>query len=268
MINNKVRAALETSLTRLPGGSKLRWLISYYRLRRGLGAGGHRKPKDIFTYMYDQNRWDNAESVSGPGSTLMYTENIRRELPKLIQELDIRSILDAPCGDYNWFRSMERLTEFDYVGGDIVSALIARNQQAFGSATTSFVELDIINQPIPPADMWLCRDVLLHFSYERIFRTLANLLRSEVKYFLASSYTEARENFDIPTGEWRQVNLELSPFGLGPPMTHIDDWIEGYPVRKLCLWRRSDLAERLRANVEFLNAAESDYVPNMSAPSS
>jgi hypothetical protein len=254
MLNDKLRAALRLVQKHVPGGSKLSKLVSSYRLRHGVGVGGRRDPKDIFTYIYDQKRWGRSESVSGPGSTLQYTENIRREIPNLIQELNVRRLLDAPCGDYNWFRLIPRVNDFAYIGGDIVSALVQRNQDAFGSATTGFLELDIITQPIPTADMWLCRDALFHFSDKQVFRTLANLLSSNVRYFLASSYTESVDNSDIPTGYFRHINLELPPFCLGIPMICIDDWIEGHPVRKLCLWERSVLADRLRTNREFLEA--------------
>ena len=37
--------------------------------------------KNIFQLIYKNNYWDSKESVSGPGSDLKSTENIRRELP-------------------------------------------------------------------------------------------------------------------------------------------------------------------------------------------
>jgi hypothetical protein len=257
MINDKQRALLSTVLKRVPGGSKLLDLVSSYRLRNGIGVGGRRRPKDIFTYIYEQRRWGRGETVSGPGSTLQYTQNIRQEIPKLILELNIRRLLDAPCGDYNWFRLVPRVNDFEYVGGDIVSTLVQRNQEVFGNAATTFLEIDIISQPIPSADMWLCRDALFHFSNKHVFETLANVIRSDVRYFLTSSYISSSRNTDIPTGYFRQLNLELPPFSLGMPITCIDDWAMDWSVRKLCLWERSALAERLRANVAFSEATKS-----------
>lgn len=256
MINDNQRAVLSAVLKGFPGGSKLLNLVSSYRLQHGLGAGGRRDPKDIFTYIYEQKRWGRGETVSGPGSTLQYTENIRREIPKLILELNVRRFLDAPCGDYNWFRLIPRVNDFAYIGGDIVSTLVQRNQEVFGNAATTFVEIDIISQPIPSADMWLCRDALFHLSNKQVFETLANLIRSDVRYFLTSSYTSSSRNTDIPTGYFRHLNLELPPFSLGIPITCIDDWAQDWSVRKLCLWERSVLAERLRTNVAFFEATK------------
>ncbi|NBO28678.1 MAG: hypothetical protein EBV10_05470, partial [Synechococcaceae bacterium WB6_1A_059] len=82
---------------------------------------------DIFNYYYINNFWGDSESVSGPGSTLAYTENLRAELPKLVEELEVTSILDSPCGDYNWFRMIEWNSEIAYIGGDIVESLVSRN---------------------------------------------------------------------------------------------------------------------------------------------
>ena len=46
-------------------------------------------PKELFTNYYHENFWANPETVSGGGSTLEYTENIRREIPKLLEEYKI-----------------------------------------------------------------------------------------------------------------------------------------------------------------------------------
>ena len=43
--------------------------------------------EDRFKHIYETNHWDEAESVSGPGSTLEETKPIRRELPALLAEL-------------------------------------------------------------------------------------------------------------------------------------------------------------------------------------
>ncbi|NDA75093.1 MAG: hypothetical protein EBY27_03840, partial [Synechococcaceae bacterium WB8_3_299] len=126
---------------------------------------------DIFNYYYINNFWGDSESVSGPGSTLAYTENLRAELPKLVEELEVTSILDSPCGDYNWFRMIDWNSEITYVGGDIVETLVSRNQLLFGSEKRNFVCLDIINDKLPDADIWLCRDCLFHLSNKDIHIT-------------------------------------------------------------------------------------------------
>jgi hypothetical protein len=39
------------------------------------------------------------------------------------------------------------------------------------------------------------------------------------------------------------LNLRLEPFNLPRPTYSIDDWIDGYPERKMCLWTRQTIAE-------------------------
>lgn len=208
-------------------------------------------PKSLFTDYYYNNFWGNPESVSGAGSTLKYTENIRKEIPLLVERFKIRKFLDAPCGDFNWFQAVKRTDGMEYIGGDIVDDMIARNQALYGDSSTRFISLDIIQDPLPDADLWMCRDCLFHFSYENIFKTLANFLRSDIRYFFTSIHTECTANADIVTGAARQLNLELPPFNLCKPILYVDDWIPGFTVRRMGVWTHDMVAESLTTNSEF-----------------
>ncbi len=208
-------------------------------------------PKSVFTDYYRNNFWGNRESVSGAGSTMEYTENIRRELPLLMERFHVRKFLDAPCGDYNWFQAVKRPDGLEYIGGDIVEELIRQNQVKYGDDRTSFISLDVINDALPAADLWMCRDCLFHFSYEDIFKTLANFLRSDIHYLFTSIHTDCTANADILTGGARQLNLELPPFNLCKAVLYIDDWIPGFTVRRMGVWSRDMVAESLESNVEI-----------------
>ena len=59
-----------------------------------------RHMQSTFAPFYTKNLWGDAESASGPGSTLARTAKLRNELPILLQEIGARSMLDAPCGDF------------------------------------------------------------------------------------------------------------------------------------------------------------------------
>ena len=207
-------------------------------------------PKNVFTDYYRNNFWGNPESVSGAGSTVQYTENVRKELPKLLEEYKVQTFLDAPCGDFNWFQLMQRPRGMKYLGGDIVEELIKQNPLKFGDGQTRFFYVNVISEPLPQADLWMCRDCLFHFSYEDIFKTLANFLRSDIKYLFTSIHTECTANADIVTGGARQLNLELPPFNLCKPLLYVDDWIPGYTVRRMGLWTRDMVRESVAANPE------------------
>ena len=231
---------LKSLISLFPGGKKLAERHSYRRRTRRLERIGD--TEDRFTAIYEQNKWRNEESRSGEGSTLEYTENIRREIPILIERYGFKTILDAPCGDYNWFQYIKRNQDTQYIGADIVDPLIQSNQQSFGNEKTRFAHLDIIRDKLPDADLWLCRDCLFHLSYADIFAVVKNFLDSNIRYLLTSTHPESDRNIDIPTGHFRLINLELPPFGFCKPILTIDDWIEGKPVRQLALWEQQDLA--------------------------
>lgn len=249
MAKSKFKLTIRGIVSSFPGGEALiRARANYLESRRFARIGG---TAEVFRHHYEYNRWRNDESVSGPGSTVAYTENIRKRLPALVKELGVSTILDAPCGDYNWFRLIQWETPIRYTGGDIVEPLVERNQSLYGNSSTRFIPLNIIHDTLPEAELWLCRDCLLHLSNHDIFGVIRNFLRSEIPYLLTSTYTECSKNHDIPTGAYRPLNLQLSPFEFGEPLRSMDDWIEGHPVRHLALWERETLGKRLASNERF-----------------
>ncbi len=198
--------------------------------------------QEVFSDYYRENSWGSDESLSGPGSTLEYTENLRRELPRLIDIYGITSILDAPCGDFNWFRHVPLPADVRYTGADIVPELIERNQKEFGNSNRSFTVLDITRDRLPAADLWICRDVLFHLSNADAMSVIRNFIDSEIKYIFTTSNVLCDENKDILSGQFRQINLQIEPFNFPEPIFSVDDWKEGDPVRKMCLWDREAIS--------------------------
>src|SRR5688572_21428961 len=127
----------------------------------------------IFSEIYERNLWGDPESASGRGSTLRRTTVIRRVLPALLSDLGAKSLLDAPCGDFNWMRYTE-LGPVTYIGADVVPSLVARNEQRFGSHGRKFVILDITKSEIPTVSVILCRDCFAHLSFRNIRSAVAN----------------------------------------------------------------------------------------------
>src|SRR6266849_3970672 len=94
--------------------------------------------EDLFTKIHRSNDWGDAESRSGPGSTVFRTRLLRPRLAELFSRLEVRSLLDLPCGDFNWMRLME-LASVDYIGGDVVPALIDQNVSRYARPGRRFV---------------------------------------------------------------------------------------------------------------------------------
>jgi hypothetical protein len=200
--------------------------------------------EDLFSNVYRHNLWLDEESVSGPGSRLSETARIREHLPTLLTRLQAKSLLDAPCGDFHWMQHVELGLE-EYIGGDIVHELIERHQQNFGGHGRKFVAVDITADELPHADVILCRDCLVHFSYEDAFKAIRNFRRSGARYILTTTYTEHQNNGDITTGGWRPINLLLPPFMFPAALAVINEnCTEGegdYGSKALGLWELSEV---------------------------
>ncbi len=197
-----------------------------------------------FTPFYAENRWGAAESVSGPGSTLSRTSKLRDELPGLLKEIDARTLVDAPCGDFNWMK--DATLDFEqYIGVDVIPDLIADNQRRYGNDRIRFELLDVTRDRLPRADVILCRDCFIHFSYKHIAAAIKNFKRSGSTFLLTNSYPAWRQNEDIRTGEFRHINLLLPPFKFPPPIKQIEekypDEAEKFFGKTLGLWRLKEL---------------------------
>ncbi len=236
---NPIKALIQ----RLPGGRALTERMSYRRRQKKLQKIGD--AEDRFTHIYDQNKWKDGESRSGAGSSLKTTEELRTALPGLFEDLGVRRFLDAPCGDYNWFRLVERDDEFHYIGGDIVKALIDANASAYADDKTEFIHQDITRDPLPDVDLWLCRDCLIHLSFEAIERAVQNFLASDIPYWLVTTHSNVERNIDIPTGHCRMINLEIAPFNFGEPLRYVEDTDHDGTGKRLGLWERDALRAAL-----------------------
>jgi hypothetical protein len=194
--------------------------------------------KTVFSEIYHKNAWQDPESVSGRGSTLARTAMIMSHLPSLLKELHAETLLDAPCGDFNWMRHT-KLGAVKYIGADVVPDLIARNRRLYGVEGRTFVVLDVTKDRLPSADVILCRDCLIHLSFRSIHAAVANFKRARARHLICTTHTTVQENKDCPDGGWRSVNLQLPPFNFPPPLKLI---VEDAELGK-CLgaWRLDEL---------------------------
>lgn len=214
--------------------------VRIYRRLKAVRRFGLRGPgtADIFSDIYRNRTWEEGGSVSGRGSTLERTAVIRRELPRLLAGVGARSLLDAPCGDFNWMRHVD-LGEVEYTGADVVPELIEENRRRYAGARTSFVVADITRDDLPRADVILCRDCFIHLSFKDIGAAVANFKRSGSAFLLATTHERERENTDTETGGLRWVNLRLPPFDFPEPERLMTE--DAALGKCLGLWRLEDL---------------------------
>jgi hypothetical protein len=196
----------------------------------------------IFTEIYHRNSWQNDESRSGPGSTVERCRIVQTGLEMLIEKLGARSLLDAPCGDFNWMKEAP-LSGLRYVGVDVVHEIIEENIRHYGRAGREFRRADITRDPLPTCDLILCRDALVHFSDENVWKAVRVFQQSGALYLATTTFPAQRCNEPIPTGGWRPLNLELAPFHFPPPLVTVTDGCPhpGYTDKLLAVWRLADL---------------------------
>ena len=198
----------------------------------------------VFHKKFTTNSWAGKDSFSGHGSDFVQTETLRQELPAILRELNINSLLDAPCGDFYWMNLINLDLE-KYVGIDIVPDLIWRNQQKYGSEFRKFLDADITQDNLPKSDMVLCRDCLVHLSFRDIKLAIQQFKQSHSSYLLTTTYPSLlSENKNIVTGDWRPIDLEKPPFNFPAPIRIIHEKsaiISDLKEKSLGLWRLEDL---------------------------
>ena len=195
---------------------------------------------EVFSNIYRDNGWKDPESRSGVGSRMEETRVVRSALPDLLRQLDVKTFLDAPCGDLNWIRHVE-LGAIDYIGADIVPELIADNTRRFSGVTGPggtryrFQVLDLVTDTVPKVDLVLCRDCLVHLSLRDAAQALRNIVASGSRYLLSTTFASQETNTDIIIG-WRRLDLQLPPFSLPEPLKLFDEESSEQSDKRLGLW--------------------------------
>lgn len=198
-----------------------------------------------FTRIHETNLWGAESSVSGLGSELDATAALRAGLPPLLTTLGARTLLDAPCGDAAWINSVR--LPCAYVGIDIVSDLIDQLQAkaAQGRASGSYRRLDLTRDPLPAADVVLCRDCLVHFSFANIAHAVANFRASGAQWLITTHFPDLERNQDCEDGDWRALNFERAPFHWGTPLhllnENCDEAGGGWRDKSLGVWRLAEI---------------------------
>jgi hypothetical protein len=205
--------------------------------------------KEIFQDVYTNWRFGGwPESKSGGGSTMGETEIIRQQIKQIVKDKEIKSVVDAPCGDFNWMKDIVYSFE-SYTGCDIVPEMIADNQK-YANSIIKFQELDLTqeNTEIPEADLLITRDVIGHLTLEDGKKVIANILKSKCKYLLTTTwysltdedYPQTHTNYDREVTLDRQweagaaqfypVCLHSAPFNLPKPEFYIEEkpLVDGY----------------------------------------
>jgi 2-polyprenyl-3-methyl-5-hydroxy-6-metoxy-1,4-benzoquinol methylase len=148
----------------------------------------------------------------------------------MLNRLGVKSLLDAPCGDFNWMATVD-LNGLLYIGVDnsTTNLAIARSK----AQNMDFRFADIVNDPLPTVDAVLCRDFLQHLPTSVAVKAFQNITKSNCSWLLTTSHNNPA-NGDIATaGGFRPLNLQAAPFFLPDPEYSIKDGLG----RIIGVWR-------------------------------
>ncbi len=157
----------------------------------------------------------------------------------LLHQLKVRTLLDLPCGDFHWLSKIDLPVEH-YIGADIVPELVARTNSLHSRPDRTFLQIDLCNDPLPAADLLLCRDCFVHLSEDMIDLAINNILRSNIRYLLTTTFPAGR-NRPIRTGDFFSINLCAPPYNFPPPIKVLDDYVPSYEPHQLALWEVESL---------------------------
>jgi SAM-dependent methyltransferase len=176
-------------------------------------------PESVFTGIYQNGVWTNG---SGSGSIPENTPAYRTFLEGFLRGQVVTRVLDLGCGDWQ----SSRLINWDgvsYIGVDVVRAVIEENVRKYQEDNVRFMYIDILHDPLPPADLIIIKDVFQHWPNDAIC-SFAPLLRKYPCALITNtlethdvSTTERKRldiplNQDIPMGGMRPIDLSLPPF--------------------------------------------------------
>ena len=214
----------------------------------------------VFTRAYLKNSWGSKESRSGPSASLERTAALRTALPELFRELEIQSVLDCGCGDWNWMRHVD-LTGIQYIGCDIVPQLVETLQQTYSAETVNFQVLNLLQDPPDTTDLWLARDLCSLFSSEDTWQFFQKFLDSESKYIGITSVETEDTYQDIFTGFWTPRNFLAAPFSMPVPLKDLEDGEQWFLKKSLLVYERQQILDWLASK-----AAKFELVKEQEAP--
>ena len=200
--------------------------------------------EDRFNLIYKENHWSSDESISGDGSEIAYTKNLRSWLIKKIIKLDIKKLVDAPCGDFNWMKLVTKEVDIDYIGVDIVQDIITTNNSQYQKSNINFEVGNICTDDLPACDLLMVRDCLFHLSFEDINKFLNNIINLDYKYLLTTTHLLNREyiNKDIKSGDFRHICLFSEPFNFN--RSDVIDKVNDFPDNHKLMPREMILLEK------------------------
>lgn len=165
--------------------------------------------QQVFSKIYKNCEWKFGEGFSGAGSLPEQTVDYRKFLQQFIRDHHVKSVIDFGCGDWSFSKEMD-WSGINYIGCDVVPGIIERNRELYFAPNIHFYVVDAI-EDLPPADLFLCKDVMQHLSNKDIEHLLSHLDKYRFA-LITNDVVGIGLNEDIPRGAHRPLDLNKPPF--------------------------------------------------------
>jgi SAM-dependent methyltransferase len=193
--------------------------------------------RETFDHIYKNQLWGSKDGhafCSGDGS---YREDAVSPYAEIVRTFiathKVRSVLDLGCGDFN-VGSRIVSSDIRYTGVDVVPVLIEYNQSHFGSESIQFRCLDILQDPLPEADLCLVRQVLQHLSNKQIKAAVSTL--SKFPYVIVTEHVYSGEglkpNLDKGKGPGTRIPRKSGIFLEAKPFRIPAELLLGVPLQQ------------------------------------
>jgi hypothetical protein len=164
----------------------------------------------IFSEIYDTNFWTNG---SGPGSHKNNTIEYREILQEYFDDKRFKTYTDLGCGDWQIMKLINIPDNKIYKGYDIAKTVIDTNNLDYKKENISFYHINNIDL-IESADLLIIKDVMIHWTNERVLYFINNIL-PKFKYaiFTEDYCTDSNIlNADINFGQFRCIDITQPTF--------------------------------------------------------
>jgi hypothetical protein len=203
------------------------------------------KRKKKFQGIFKNRSWGSSETVSGAGSEMRYTGNIRKLVGFVLENFPVKTMVDSPCGDCNWQWAIPGLENITYLGVDIVDEIIKQNRVKYANMShMRFETVDFSVEPFPvKPDVVMCRDMLQHNSFDAAFKAIMKIEDSGARFLLTnwhhhplqSSKDSMDWNQDITPGGYYKIDVMIHPFNFSKPLMFICEGPNGVSSDGKCM---------------------------------
>lgn len=157
--------------------NSLRYRVRMLRARMAATRYSKMPLQKIFEDIYSGKKWGSGggEFDSGSGSVDAVASPYMGVIARYVADRGVRSIVDLGCGDFRVGRAIVAATGVRYTGVDIARPLIEHLSAKTAISGVDFQCLNLVDDPLPPGDLYLIRQVLQHLSNQQIAVILRKL---------------------------------------------------------------------------------------------